>query len=288
MRSSKKCIDCFYRQVDMTAGLLKLSKAKHQKAKKVIERKINSFDFSNPPIVFGRAIYRTLSHISGVRDPFLSQKRRIEKQLLNSMADIRSLLNNSPDPFEQSAKACCAANMIDFGAGKIPDLRKFVTDLKKIKLKVNDFKTFKNKLKAARRIMVLGDNCGEIFFDRLFIEQISLFRPELKIVYVSRSAVIINDATVPDAKRAGISGFARIISSGCDYPGLLLTKTSELFQKEYKKADIVLSKGQGNFESYNDNHKAVFYLFKVKCLPVAEQLRLPFNSLLFIYNKTML
>ena len=104
--------------------------------------------------------------------------------------------------------------------------------------------------------------------------------------YAVRSAPIINDILLSDARRIGIDTLARLVSSGCSYPGLFLSKTSKSFRKIYAGADIVISKGQGNFESLADPRKDIFYLFKIKCLSVVNELQLPLGSLLFLHNQS--
>ena len=109
--------------------------------------------------------------------------------------------------------------------------------------------------------------------------------PCLEIFYAVRSLPIINDALVVDAKRAEVDRYAKVFSSGCDYPGLILSKTSKYFKKVWKKVDFVISKGQGNFESLKSK-KDIFYVFKIKCAAVSDFLGLPQDSLLFLYNKS--
>jgi len=102
-----------------------------------------------------------------------------------------------------------------------------------------------------------------------------------------RSSPIINDVVVSDARRIGIDKVAKVISSGCDYPGLILSKTFPAFRRIYKDADIVISKGQGNFESFYDDKKDIFYLFQIKCQAVSGLLNIPRDKALFIYNKSI-
>ena len=133
--------------------------------------------------------------------------------------------------------------------------------------------------------MIIGDNCGEAIFDMLFIETMKETYPYAEVFYVTRSSPIINDVVISDTKRIGLQKLAKVISSGCSYPGILLDRISSSFRRIYRKADIVISKGQGNFESLDDENKDIFYLFKVKCPAVSRFLSIPQNKYIFLYNK---
>jgi uncharacterized protein with ATP-grasp and redox domains len=284
MKTSKKCVNCFLRQAEVTAAMTKLGKEKKKELLSFLTKELLKFDFNHPPVVFGRTIYKSAAKISGIEDPFAKEKLRIEKQLMKQASFLEEILKKEKDPLYAAAKFSCAANAIDFGAGTFPDLKKIIFGLKRIKLIVDHFDILKNKLEKARRLLVVGDNCGESFFDKFFIQQIMKYKPKLEVFYAVRSAPIINDVLISDAKRLGLDKVAKVFSSGCDYPGLILSKTSAYFKDIYKKADFIISKGQGNFEAF-EGKKDIFYFFKVKCPSLSDFLSLPMNSLLLIHNK---
>jgi len=286
MRTSYKCIPCFFRQIEAACSLIDLKKEKVKDLLTVLTKELLQFDFSQPPVVFGRTIYKNISRISGTRDIFGREKIRIERHLLKLGPYIKKVIKKAKDPLYTAAKMCCAANAIDFGTGKVPDIKKVLPEIKRIKLQVDHFPIFKDKLKTIKKLLIIGDNCGEAFFDRFFIEEILKDSLSLKIFYAVRSSPIINDVLISDAKRFGIDILANLISSGCDYPGLVLSKTSNYFRRIYSQADAIISKGQGNFESLQDKRKDIFYLFQIKCVSVSQFLSLPVNSLLFIHSKT--
>ncbi len=155
---------------------------------------------------------------------------------------------------------------------------------RKVYFKINHFKIFKQKLEKSKVVLILVDNVGETFFDRIFLKEIKKFKPSLNLFYATRSSPIINDAQLIDAYKAGIDKFAKVISTGCDYPGIVLDKTSSNFKRIYKRTDLIVAKGQGNFESFS-SRKDIFYLFQVKCSPVSEDLKVSLGSFVFLYNK---
>jgi hypothetical protein len=286
MKTSYKCINCFFRQIETATSLVPLNKRKKEKIYYLLTKKLLKFDFNQPPVVFGRIIYRTISKISGVEDIFAKEKLKIEDFFNRRISYLEKILEKATDSLYTAAKLSCLGNTVDFGAGKFPNLKKIMSEAKYIRFKINHFNIFKNKLKDAKNILFIADNCGEVFFDRLFMEAILNYNPKTNIFYATRSSPIINDVLISDAKKAGIDKFAKIISSGCDFPGLILSKTSTYFRKIWKESDLVISKGQGNFESLQSNKK-IFYIFKIKCVTVSEHLSLPVDSLLFLFNKNM-
>lgn len=250
-----------------------------------LNEEILKFDFNCPSVVFGRTMYKTISKISGIEDPFEKEKIYAEKKLLKSEQSINRQSNKSKDSLHMACKMSAAANTIDFGIGKIPNVEKLLFQLKDLSLNIDHFSIFKRKLSNCKKIMILGDNCAESVFDKMLIKEIKRYKKDIEIFYVVRSSPIINDVVLSDAKRIGIDNYAKVISSGCDYPGLIFEKTSSQFKRIYSHADLVISKGQGNFESYEDKNKDVFYLFKIKCSPVSRYTSLALNSIVFLYNK---
>jgi len=132
-----------------------------------------------------------------------------------------------------------------------------------------DYQEFKYALNNAESILYLGDNTGEIVFDKLLIEELSNMLPDVKITYVVRDKPVINDALMEDAVSCGLDKIVDVISSGCDAPGTILDLCSKEFLKLYESAELIISKGQGNFETLADEKRPIFFLFKVKCPVIA-------------------
>ncbi|MFY9402150.1 MAG: ARMT1-like domain-containing protein, partial [Candidatus Omnitrophota bacterium] len=147
------------------------------------------------------------------------------------------------------------------------------------------YPAFKKSLKNAKSILYLADNAGEVVFDRILIEEIKKKYPGKIIFYAVKEKPIINDALLEDALFCGIDRVARIISNGTDAPGTILSLCSSDFKKIYKSADMVISKGQGNFESLSKAKKEIFFLFMVKCPVVAREVKGRIGDYVLLYNK---
>lgn len=194
-----------------------------------------------------------------------------EKSNLLSMDYATSLqkeIEASVSPLEAGLQIAAAGNIIDFGARDHAslDLDRELRNLMEVPFARYDLEDFRRSLGMASTLLYLCDNSGEIVFDMLFIKQLQREYPALRIVAALRDKPIINDATLADARAVGLDRLVSTISSGSVYPGTILAETTEAFQQIYASADVILSKGQGNFETLLPvADKRVFFLLRIKC-----------------------
>jgi uncharacterized protein with ATP-grasp and redox domains len=202
---------------------------------------------------------------------------------------LRELIDESANKFRTAVKIAITGNIIDFGAKhdiEEKDILREVDSMSSKPLFIDHHKALQSQLQESKSVMILGDNCGEIVFDRLLIEQIKKLNPDLEIIYAVRGAPIINDVTMLDAEQVRMHEVARIIDNGHDAPGTEITAVSGSFRKEFYAADVVISKGQGNFESLSHiDRTGIFFLFMVKCNAVAKQAGAPRGSLVCLHKK---
>jgi uncharacterized protein with ATP-grasp and redox domains len=194
-------------------------------------------------------------------------------------------LDASETPFETGLQIATAGNIIDFGAinqGPI-NLTKELQSLNEIPFARYDIEPFKRALDDASTLLYICDNSGEIVFDMLFITELQREYPNLQIVAALRDKPIINDATLEDAKAVGLDRLVTTISSGSVYPGTILPETTEEFQKLFASADVILSKGQGNFETLLPiADKKLFFLLRIKCEYMAALSKVSKDNLVLI------
>ena len=145
-------------------------------------------------------------------------------------------------------------------------------------LAVDDYSSFRDAILIADKILYLTDNAGEIVFDRLLIE--TLISLGKKVKAVVKGSPVINDSTMKDAKESGLTRVCEVIDNGSEAVGTILDWTSPAFQKTFKDAQLVISKGQGNFETLIGNEKKIFFLFQSKCNVVSKELGLSTGSML--------
>jgi uncharacterized protein with ATP-grasp and redox domains len=198
--------------------------------------------------------------------------------LLRQYSYWKNFISNSNDSFKTAAKLAVIGNIIDYGAHTVEkDISGQIKSLTSRKLKIDRTYDFKNEIEKAVSILYLGDNAGEIVFDKLFIETID----HPGITYVVRGKPVINDVTLKDARQCEMEKVCRVISNGFDAPSTLLECCSDEFMDAYLNADLVISKGQGNFEGLMDvGEPRIFYMLMVKCKPIADLLGVEEGDLL--------
>lgn len=228
---------------------------------------IKSFPPSATPPEMGQIIYKTIRDISGVDDPYKAQKASHIQQALAIFPSLQDIMAQADDKLLTAIRIAIAGNIMDLGMEKSFDLKNDLDKILHQKMAICDIQNFKSQLNKANVILYLGDNSGESVFDRILIEAMNK-----QVTYVVRDKPVINDVTYADAIASGIDSIADIISSGNDAPGTFVERCSPEFQQLIKRADLIISKGQGNFESLSETNLPVFFLLKAKCPVIANHL----------------
>lgn len=278
MKTYLECVPCFFRQA-IEAGRLAGADSKAQrKILHQVAKKLPYFSLASSPPEMARTIYGSVSKITGRKDPYAIIRKKSNRLALGVYGKLKKKISAAREPLLMAVKLAIAGNIIDCGIKGAPNieaeleriLAKETRAIEKEDKKRFHYPKFKQTVKKVKTILYLGDNAGETVFDRVLIEEIKRQDPKKKIIYAVRSKPIINDAVLKDAKECGIHQTAELIESGSDIPGTVLALCSKEFLKAYRKADMVISKGQGNFETFSGAGKPVFYLFMVKCPVVAQ------------------
>jgi uncharacterized protein with ATP-grasp and redox domains len=236
-----------------------------------------AIDVSPPEIA--QQVYRMVYEITGNNDPYLEAKKCANKSALSFYTHMKDIVNYSNDTLATACTLAIAGNAIDLGAqAEFGSICSILEDNVGYQLDQEQYRKFKESVGQSSLILYLADNAGEIVFDRILIEQL-LKMKKLKIVFVVREKPIINDATLDDALQVGINKMATIISNGSDAPATILSQCSPEMLHHYRAADLIISKGQGNYESLSGRSKNIFFLFKVKCRVIARDSGLDVGSL---------
>lgn len=203
----------------------------------------------------------------GNTDLYAEEKLKSNDMLLKKYSYWEAIVSQSGNPFFTAVKLSVIGNIIDYGAhsvnGSISDQ---IESFFRKDLKVDMTAELQNGISKAASVLYLGDNCGEIVFDKLLIE--TMKHPN--VTFVVRGKPVINDVTPEDADQVGMDKVCRVISNGADAPSTLLDLSSDEFMEEYNNADLIISKGQGNFEGLMESgHPNIFFLLIAKCNPIA-------------------
>ncbi len=285
MKSSVKCLDCIVTQgnkvAEMVTNDFKLRKIINEELNKYID-KLNSQPLSDSPAILSTPIYYLIRELTGVADPFKQSKLIQNKNALLLYPDMIKLVYNSNNPLHTAAKISVIGNIIDCGINaSITKLENELEEEIKLDFAIDDFNIFEEKLKTAKDLLFITDNAGEIVFDKLFIQIIKNYFPNLKIYVAVKSGPILNDATIEDASMIKLDEFSEIVTTGSDYIGIPFEYVSEDFKSLMEKVDIIISKGQGNYETLDNTLSKIFFLLKAKCPVIAEDIDVPVGSLIF-------
>lgn len=263
MRTAAECIPCFARQAAEAVALAVVDAAERETLLRRLMHEIADADWTVSPPVMGQRIHRLIRAAIGNRDPYREVKdrmNRVAKQLLPAM---RAEMSRRPDPRDAAVRLAIGGNLLDAGAKtqiSAEDLPGHLRAIWSHPLR-GDVDALFRAAERAQCILYLADNAGEIVFDRLLIEAL----PTEKITVFVRGIPVINDATMEDAVAAGLPEIVPVLGNGSDVPGTLPGECSEDFRAWFEKADLVIAKGQGNYETLSETTKHTFFLFTVKC-----------------------
>lgn len=279
IKSELDCLVCLIKQGLNTARLATEDEEKQRKIVNLVSREIEKVDLNFPPAYISKVVYEIVTEITGVEDPFKSVKERSNREALSMFPELKKIVSSSRDPLYSALHAAVAGNIIDLGIGHSYDLSKDVKVILNSKFEIDDYKEFRKDIKRGKKLLYLGDNAGEIVFDRVLIEE--LLKSGLEIKFCVKSKPIINDATMEDAIVSGISEIVPVIETGNNSIGIDLENGSEEFKKEFYKADIIIAKGHGNFETCAGLPVNIYFLLKAKCDVVARALGVKTGSIVF-------
>ncbi|MHA2289194.1 MAG: damage-control phosphatase ARMT1 family protein [Promethearchaeota archaeon] len=271
MHLEPECIPCLFNQVLRAFQLLKPDMPRETilKTQKKLMNYLLDFDLEKraSPIV-GKVAYDLVGEALGVEDPYFSIKKQYNQLALQFYDKAKEIINIAEDPLFKAILVAALGNTIDFGTSHRINFASDIKNFAPEDLAINDYENFKESLQNANHLLILHDNTGEIVFDKLLVENLLKIYPNLEIVCSVRESPIINDATIEDAKFIGLTDIVQVIE-GSGTAGIHLPSSSNEFRKHFfHEGGVILSKGQGNFESLYGMElpgKDVYYLLKAKC-----------------------
>ena len=276
MQTFLDCVPCLLRQSLEAARFNSDDVAVHEQILKEVSGWLSEMDMSVPAPVMAASIHKRLREITGNDDPYRKIKDEQNELALAILDDLEGEVSTAEDPVSLAVRLAIAGNIIDLGVkGQLTkeDVHDSVQKALNHQL-VGDIAVFKEEVEKAEKILYLADNAGEIVFDRLLLERL----PREKITLAVRGEPIINDVTMEDAQKVGLTEIVTVISNGAGVPGTMLERCSEEFKKLFAEADLIISKGQGNFETLFGVEANIIFLFQVKCELVTKLAKAPLGS----------
>jgi hypothetical protein len=274
------CLPCFLKQAVQAA---QFSGASEEKIFNLLRESLSFFQKSSwkrTPPELSTELHRFVRKYLGVEDPYLEPKKRSSRLALSLYEKLKDYVRNSSNPLYVAARLALAGNVIDLTFGENFDVFEAVRNSLEEELFLDDFTLFQKKLSHVEQLVFLADNAGETVFDRVFIEEIPV-----KVYYIVNEKPVLNEATVEDAVISGVDKVAEVISDGTDAVGFIPEISSSESRRLFEEAELLIAKGQANYELLEGKGKPVFYMLKAKCEVVAKSLQVQKGSLVFSSEK---
>ncbi len=279
MKTYIDCIPCFMDQALRAGRIATKDEAKIKKLLDYVGSMIKDIPMESTPPETGNIIYREVRKITGVDDPYKEIKKSHIKEALALYPELKKIVGSSENRLLTAIRIAIAGNVIDLGVNKKFNLIEDIAKILKQDFAILHINEFIKELSKAESILYLGDNAGESVFDKILIEELG--KP---VTYVVRDVPVINDVTYKDAIASGLEEVAEIISSGTSAPGTILHLCNEDFLKKFYSTDMIISKGQGNYEGLSNVDRSVFFLLKAKCSLIANNLNVKENDIVLKIN----
>ena len=274
MRLYLDCYPCVLRQTLQACLSAGVPEKEHISIIGEVMSLLQEADPSSRPPEIGARMHTLIRNLTKCEDPYLELKQTSTKEALLLYADLKRKISKAKNPFDTAVRLSIAGNIIDFGIGNDFDLPLVVQRVLNQPYAIGHTLELCDEISNAKNILFLADNAGETVFDRLLIETI-----DKHVIYAVKDAPVLNDATAEDALAAGIDRVADVISCGARSPGTILSRCSREFIEIYEQADLVIAKGQGNYEALSGEKKNIFFLLQAKCDVIARDLGVPVGSI---------
>ncbi len=262
MQTKFECVSCFVRQSVAAARITTDDVALQEHIIRETLHRLSRVDFGVTPLELGQVVHRTVRELSGIEDPYLEIKRQSTAYALARYPGMKQIVAAAGEPLRVATKIAIAGNIIDFGVPTRLDVDATLDRVVDTPFAVDDFELFAVRASGADSILYLGDNAGEIVFDRVLIEEL----PADEITVAVKDEPFINDAMLEDAQAAGFAESVQIL------PAPIYPATNAALEEAWAAPDVIIAKGQANYEAYSDADGPLFFLLVAKCEVVAGEL----------------
>lgn len=286
MNITLECMPCFVRHTLEVLREFSPDENLNENVMRNVLKKMSQLDFSLSPPEFAAEIHAFIREQLKCDDPYFAIKNNSNELAARLVLDLQKNLEQASDPLRLAVLYSIAGNIIDSGVSAVtPDseVRKSIEMAEKEHPAIDDYSLLREKVFAADKILVLGDNAGEVFFDRLLLERLPVGK---SVAYAVKGGAILNDAVRADAEAAGLSRCARIIENGTRSPGTPIKQVSSDFMNCFAAADVIIAKGQANFETLSHLcDPRMFFLLRAKCDVIAGKIGVPKGSFVILCNQ---
>ncbi len=269
MRAYPACVPCLVNQGLNAVKKLGLGPEKEKEIALRAVKFLSQFDIlDRSPAHYAYFIQQIVKEIAGTEDPFKEQKEIANIKALELLPKVEKIVNGEED-LEKAIRISALGNYIDFAIRGELEIEKDIMALAEESFAVWDYDRLKEKLEKAKSVLIIGDNAGEIVFDKPLVRVLK--EMGIKVVYGVKGKPILNDATLEDAEKVSMTKLCKVIDNGSDKVGTWLEDCSKEFLDHFYRSDVVISKGQANFETLSSADRDLFFLLVAKCDPIAKE-----------------
>ncbi len=286
MKLAPECYACFLNQAVRTVRVMTQDRVALFEVLREVSRILTVADAELPPPVVSTEIYKCIHTILNIDDPYRDLKNRYNKEAFGYLTEAKGIVCSSSDPLRAALMVALAGNIIDFGSQVTSfNVGKTLRESVASPLDIDDYEAFRGAVESAKTMVFISDNAGEIVFDSLLLETVRGMFPTLRLFIIGRGSPIINDATAQELVELGFGRYGEVVSSEQMIPALWVDRCGNRCRRIFEEADLVLAKGQGNFETLSElPDDRVYFLFMVKCSVVSEMLSVGKLARVFLRN----
>ncbi len=277
MRTYVECLVCYMNNALSLAKRSGLSEAGQLDVLTRTASMLSEFTLESTPPLMSRSIHKIVQQVSGVMDPYYEEKKESNRQALLLMNEIENKVMASEDPLLNAVEYAIAGNSMDFGAYQEIDIMSTISEMiieekahkKNEEPQLFNYQSLKKAIENSSTLLYITDNAGEIVFDFILLRIIVTLYNNINITVAVRGHPVLNDATIEDIRQIGLNSEFKVISSGSDVPGTIVDETESEFRDLFYTSDLVVSKGQGNYETLHNEKRIIYFLLKSKCEVIA-------------------
>ncbi|AJH00544.1 hypothetical protein LF65_03996 [Clostridium beijerinckii] len=286
MKMHDKCLPCMVNQVIKVANITGVNN-KEVLLKEVFTY-LSKMDFeATTPEIIGEIFGMIKKHTNN-SDPYKETRNYYNTLFLKLLPEFERKIEQAENSFELAVRYAIVGNIIDFNPihnTLLEDIFDYFERMEQLEFAIDDSKELAEDILNSKTLLYLGDNCGEICMDKILLRKIKELNPNIKIFFGVRGKPVVNDSIAEDAYAVGIDEYAEVIDNGDGSLGNVLNRTSYEFKEVYKKADVVIAKGQANYECLSEEKKKIYFLLMTKCDVIANDIGAPEKKMICMKNK---
>ena len=285
MKINLECVLCFQRQALQAVRFINKDEKVHEQVLRKVMEKLLVLNWDSSPPEMAHEIHKIVRSLTKEKDPYKAVKKESNDLVLKLYPELQLKVETNKDPLKMAIRLAIAGNIIDYGALEEFNINKTIEEISEKRFAIDDYDKFKEKLAGAKTLLFFTDNAGEIVVDKLLLETILRRKKIRKIRFVVKGGPIINDATIQDAIYVGMATLPNVefltISNGEEGTGP--QRNSQTVKRWIEEHDLVISKGQGNYEGLSE-YKNMFFLLLAKCPVIASDLGINEYDMVLKYN----